>query len=148
MAEKCMTVKEWLMRAREFKIELEDLRAAKQEAFDLATQITAECGGGEVVQTSKKNTMEKKFITYSDYDNAINKTVSKLFAAQHEILNAINKLNNPTYKTLLRKYYIRGKTWEQVASEMHYSRMHICRMHGTALLELKDVIECYINPVI
>lgn len=39
--------------------------------------------------------------------------------------------------TLLRKRYIDGLTWQQIAIEMHWSESSVRRMHGRALEELR-----------
>lgn len=148
MANKGMTVKEWLLRARNLDREIRHLRAEKQDAFDFATQITAN-NGSEVVQTSKRNTTEKKFISYAEYDAKINKRAGELFKVKLEIERAIEKVDDSILRTLLFARYIRYWTWEQIADDLHYSYKHTVHiLHPKALNKIKDVIECNTQSVI
>lgn len=43
----------------------------------------------------------------------------------------------PRERTLIRLYYIKGLTWEQVAVEMNYSWRQVHNIHGMALEQLR-----------
>ena len=60
----------------------------------------------------------------------------------------VNKLDDATLRTILILRYLNFRTWEMIACKMNYSYMQICRLHSKALNLIKDVIECYIAPVI
>ncbi|MGN0629525.1 MAG: DUF1492 domain-containing protein [Oscillospiraceae bacterium] len=51
--------------------------------------------------------------------------------------NAIETLDDPTSRTLLRCYYIEGMTWDEVRYYMHYSRRQIFYLRTKALEQLK-----------
>ena len=40
----------------------------------------------------------------------------------------------------LRRRYLLGQRWEEIAVEMHYKYQHVCRCHRAAVAKL--VIEC------
>jgi hypothetical protein len=127
-----LTVKEWLKRGRKLDAEINQLLIAKQNAFELV------CGGAvdtsaERVQSSKDNTTERNLVNYIAYEELIKCRIDELVNVKTEILEAINDIPNPTYRTLLTAYYINCKTWEQVAEDLHYSVRAIHRMHGEAL---------------
>lgn len=52
---------------------------------------------------------------------------------------AINKLNISTERILIRKRYIDGKMWEDIANDMGYSLRQIHRLHSSALINLKKM---------
>lgn len=54
-----------------------------------------------------------------------------------QIEQAVNALNEPRERELMRRRYIEGQRWEQVAFEMHYSIDHIWRLHGMVLGKLR-----------
>ena len=60
----------------------------------------------------------------------------------------MNKLDDATLRTLLILRYLNFQTWEMIACKMNYGYRHILRLHGNALIEIKNVIECHIEPVI
>lgn len=53
------------------------------------------------------------------------------------IEHAVNSLNEPRERELMRRRYIEGQRWEQVAYEMNYSIDHIWRLHGMVLGKLR-----------
>lgn len=67
----------------------------------------------------------------------IDKQLNRCMKLRNEIEMAINSLDDPTERLLMRKRYIEGKRWEQVAVEMSYTFRHIIRMHGKILQKMK-----------
>lgn len=63
--------------------------------------------------------------------------VAELEDAMAKIEAAILVLD-PTERTLVRLYYIKGKTWEEVCVEMSYSWRQVHRIHAKALEKLRD----------
>ena len=55
-----------------------------------------------------------------------------------KIETAISTLEIPAERILLRKRYIEGKRWEQIAEDMSYSIRQIHRLHSKALRKLKN----------
>ena len=49
------------------------------------------------------------------------------------IRNAINKVENPDERLLLRCKYLNFKTWGEICAEMNYSLRTIHRIHQSAL---------------
>ena len=61
-----------------------------------------------------------------------NEKMQKLLLKKFVIDEKIEKVNQP-YRNILFYRYTRGKSWEQVASELGYSRDYACELHGEAL---------------
>ena len=55
-----------------------------------------------------------------------------------QIEQAVNALNEPRERELMRRRYIEGQRWEQVAYEMNYSIERIWQLHGFILKKLQD----------
>ena len=143
-----MDVKEWLNRGWELNKEINQLLESQHKAFAKATKSTA-TSEGERVQKSAGNSMEHKFINYAAYSEMVDERIDVLYAIKQEILEAVNKVNDSTLRTLLIARYINFKKWEKIACEMHYSYKHIVHiLHPKALSKLKDVIECNTTSVL
>lgn len=138
-----MDAKEWLGRARRIDAEINALIEEQKRAWDRAVSLTTGMTDDKV-QTSRSNTSEDKFIRYADYAREIDRRIDQLYTVKQEIMSVINKLEDGTLRALLIEYYVNGKTWEQVADGLHYSRMQVFRLHNKAL----DGIECYIGHVV
>lgn len=63
----------------------------------------------------------------------INAQISHYLQLRRQIADAISQVGNELYQVLLEYRYLNGCTWEQVASKMHYSYVHINRLHDAAL---------------
>ena len=140
-------VKQWLNRAYGIDSEINELLREQKKSFAHAVNATSSMGN-EKTQVSKGNTSEKKFVEYAAYSERIDRRIDELYVVKQEILSAINKLDDSRLRTLLIARYINFRTWDDIAYNMNYSRMHVYRLHGLALQKIKDVIECYIAPVI
>ena len=64
--------------------------------------------------------------------------MAEMAAEQLAIEEAIDTLD-PTARMLLRYRYIDGLPWEEVCVKINYSWNHTHRLHGAALLKLKEL---------
>ena len=141
-----MTIKEWLSRGWRIDREIKELEKAKEE---ILTRITKTTSNPEIerVDGAGENKNEQAIVVYIDkanqYAASIQKRINALVSVKSEIIGAIQKVNDSTLRALLTARYVNFKTWEQIAVELNYSYMHVCRLHGKALVKIKDVIECY-----
>lgn len=146
-----MTTKEWLSRGWRIDREIRELEQAQVEALALATRTTASTDG-ERVDGGGGNSSERAMVAYADkaaeYAALIDEKIRELVGIKTEIIRTVERVENPTLRAVLMARYVNFKTWEQIAVEMSYSYMHVCRLHGRALVEVRDVIECDIPPVI
>lgn len=63
--------------------------------------------------------------------------LDKYEAEERATIEAINKINNETYKELLTLRYIKGYTWQHIEDSMSYSHAQVHRLHQRALKELE-----------
>lgn len=142
-----MTTKEWLNRGYKLDKEINALLKEQSAALTRATGST--CGtNAERVQTSRRNTTEDRFINYASYSELIDNRIDELYAIKQEILSAINKVDDAVLRKILLKRYINSEGWEKIAVDIGYSLRQTQRLHGKALLKVKDVIECHIGHVL
>lgn len=114
------SVKQWLNRAHNIDREIKNLKCERSKVFNEATSAV-NGSGSEKVQTSKTNAAEGKYAAYADYAAEIDRRTAELYEVKAEILKAINKVDNSTYRLLLTLRYIRFMTWERIAEEMNLS---------------------------
>ena len=130
-----MTTEERLQKAQKLNDEVEELKYAKEEAFDSACDITAHMED-EKVQTSKENSFERRLIAYADYSKLLDERIFELICYRTEILRRINMIEDTNLRTLLIARYINCKTWEQIAEDMGYSDKWVrTSLHKRALAE-------------
>jgi len=76
----------------------------------------------------------------------INREINKLCAVKRLVNDAIDRVEDRRYRTVLELRYRNYHTWEEIALEMQYDERHVHRLHGEALLcvtvpeELREVL--------
>ena len=119
-----MTAKKWLQRG--WKINQRINRLIKQKS-DIDKNVGMD------------------FVSYDTFENHINKNIDRLYKIKNEIMSAIDKVEDYRLHDLLVNRYINFYTWEKIAEDMNYSVVHIYRLHGQALKEFQNVMECYVD---
>lgn len=129
-----MTAKEYLMQYRDA------MRRSKAIA-DHLTELRAMC---EQLRTEDghKIELDKAVAELVDAQNRAKLEVDRLTALEQEIVQTISHTDEP-YRTILYERYINGKTWEQVAVEMHYTYRRVIQLHGDALRTVAEILN---NP--
>lgn len=144
-----MTPKEYLMQYRFAVARAQSALDLRDELRGIAERITPayQATGG----AAQKNTGDKlgsSVAKIMDAESIVDSEIEMLIATEREVQKTIDAVKDKTLGELLYKRYINGKTFEMIAVEMNYSYRQITRMHGAALLAVKDVLECPILSVI
>ena len=113
--------------------ELEDDRAA--------SQLRSPNLDGMPHGTSLSDKTARLAAQLADAEEEIIELRSEAWSIRMEIVRTLNRIQSPEYNMLLYLRYIEGKTWEQIAVEMHYSIQHIYRMHDTALSAVEEILD-------
>ena len=66
-------------------------------------------------------------------EEEINRQVDELIHLKIDIGETINKVRNESYRLILEKRYLCFLPWDQIASEMHYSRRWVLNKHERSL---------------
>lgn len=132
-----MTTKQWLKQGWNLQKEVEALQNAKRQAFYTACNSTGILSN--VPSKSSGNATENKMCNYVDYSQLLDNRLQELYHIKSEILTAILKVENSTYRTLLTERYINLKKWEEIAGVMGYSTEHLRKyIHSQALHTLGE----------
>ena len=131
-----MTAKQWLNRGRRIDQEISKLMETKALIEARLTSITQSYDSDGAQATKDPH----KFDRLVEIDSLISERADELTRTKAEILTTINQLPDSRQRMVLISYYIDGKTWEQTAVDLHYSYMHIMRIHGYALVEIEKML--------
>lgn len=141
-----MTAKEFLQQYRNADHDINAKLDQIHKLRELATKTTQALS--ERVQTSAENKTEKIVSKIVDMENEVDAEIDNLQAIKHKIMAVIKQVSDTKQRMVLERRYINGETWEQIADNLNYSYMQICRIHGRALQKAENVIECYTRPVV
>mgnify|MGYP001427493037 CR=1 FL=1 len=133
-----MTAKEFLSRYKTIDREIDCMMAELGRLRALMYQ-TGSSANAHPRRRGKQSgaSFEKIVAKYIDLENAMNEKIDQLLDVKAEIEQAIDRVEDDTLRLLLRLRYMKGMTWERIALEMHYSYMHVCRLHRLALQKVK-----------
>ena len=134
-----------LHRERELTEELEQLHS---RACKVTPALTGMPGGGGDGQ-SLARAVESIVQAQQELDAQSN----QCSAIRREIVAALEQITNPRDHEILRRRYILGQKWEQIAVEMYYSYKQVRRRHRACVESLclegkdidvpaKDVLQC------
>ena len=93
------------------------------------------------VQTSPTNSIEELVIKIVDFEEEITRDIDKLVDMKREACNSINRVDG-IYGTILEMRYLECMRWEEIAYRLGYSIQHVYRLHGQALIKIKDESKC------
>lgn len=132
-----MTTKEYLSQAYRIGQRINSKLEQVQSLRELAVKATSTLSDTYSSGNSNKQKMEVVIVKIIDLENEIDEEIDRLVDLKKDIVSLIKRVKNPEYQTLLELRYLNFKTWEQIASEMHYSIQHTFRIHDKALSLLR-----------
>lgn len=128
-----MTAKEYLGQA----YRLDQRITSKLQQIDslrsLTRKVTASYDGEVVSRTRNVHSLEDAIIRLMEAEEEINRQVDELIHLKIDIGETINKVRNESYRLILEKRYLCFLPWDQIASEMHYSRRLVLNKHERSL---------------
>lgn len=135
-----MTAKSYLNQIRIIDQDIQSRIEEKQRLY--ATLIGSPSITHDVVQSSKTDAYDERYMKIIEAGEEIDKRIDKLVDKKIEASRKIDELGkeNNTSMVILRERYINLKTWEQIACQMNYSIRHINRLHGEALDQFDKVM--------
>jgi hypothetical protein len=146
-----MTAKEYLLQLDTLRDEIESTNLALEKIFTEASGIKAITYDKDRVQVSPSNHAENFMVKLAELGDEYAQMQMKYKLERDKRIAMINGLSNPIHVRILRKRYIDGKTFEEIAVALHYTYRHVTRLHGSALQEFsvkyKDVLVCPNDPL-
>ena len=135
-----MTAKEYLSQAcrldQRINAKLEQVEALRS----LTRKVTVSYGGEPVSHTRNVTSLEDSIIRLMEAENALNAAIDALVDMKMDIAQCINAVSNHDCQLLLEKRYLCFQTWEQIATDMHYSSRWVHIVHSRALAAIDKVL--------
>lgn len=131
-----MTAKEFLRGIRRLDAIINCKQAQLDELRTRAESVTVPLKPDKI-QSGNAGSQEDILVRIVDLEWEINAEIDRLVAEKDKAIKLICTLEDDRHITLLRRHYVDGATWEQIAVDMGYSWRHIHRIHAIALIELQ-----------
>ncbi len=131
-----MTKKEFLEQAfylnKEIKIKKEEIEKLESMVVYISPKIR------ELNTPSFENNKEKMMCVIADYKSELVRDITRLIYLKHQIITAINNVEDSMIRTILTLRFIEFKTWEVISEELGYGDRHMMRLSKKAI-ELIEV---------
>ena len=131
-----MTAKEYLKQAylldKQIQVEVKEL----EQLRDMRDTIQGYSYGERIGSNANRN-LEAPFIKTIEkiweYEQKIDKKINRLVDLRSEINAAIEKMENPEERLLLKYRYLKNESWEDISYELNVSYRTVHRIHASAL---------------
>lgn len=134
-----------LHRERELAEELEQLHSRACKVTPALTGMPGGEGDGQSLARAVESIVQAQ--------QELDAQVNQCGAIRREVVAALEQATNPRDHEILRRRYILGQKWEQIAVEMYYSYKQVRRRHRACVESLclegkdidvpaKDVLQC------
>ena len=85
-----------------------------------------------------KSRLEETILKCIDLENEIKDDEKRLEHEKLVILEAIGKIEEPEYQTILISRYFKHQTWDELADSLFYTKRWLYSLHGRALESLDE----------
>ncbi len=136
-----MTAKEYLGQAYRLDQRINSKLQQIESLRSLTMKVTASYDSEPVSHTRNVSSLEDTIIRLMEAENQINQQIDELVRLKVDISKLIDRVRNESYRLILEKRYLCFLPWDQIASEMNYSRRWVLSKHDRAV----EVVERLMN---
>ena len=130
--DKIKGLKRYINLDREIDRKLEEIARLRSKLTRVTEVFTAEPKGGGSIYGKTEEILAK----IVDLEKEIDADVDRLIEVRDSIKSIIEAIEDDRERLLLQYRYLDGRTFEEIAVQMHYSWRQIHRLHSQALTNL------------
>ena len=138
-----MTAKEYLMQLKHLSDKIDRLEREKKQLLELASTPAGNSFEPHYNPNSPTKAAFEKFIDKAyEVDALMKEEQKRLTVLKDKISELILALDDADERYLLLLRYIKFASWEQIATDLHYSISWVYKLHGRALQNFqKKIVE-------
>ena len=126
-----MTAKEYLKQAylldKQIQVDVKELEQLREMRGTIQG-----CSYGEKIGTNPNRNLEAPFIKTIEKQR-IDAQINRLIDLRSEINAAIESMENPEERLLLKYRYLKNESWEDISYDLNVSYRTVHRIHASAL---------------
>ena len=132
-------LKAWLSEAYYIDQEISDKLMQINYLRERLTNITASLSDIPGAPIKTNDVFAGAISKIVELEREIGRDVEGLMAARIEISSLIDQLENREYRLVLNKRHVLGRHWNDIATEMGYTRRHMRRIYNEAIRKLYEI---------
>lgn len=130
-----MTAKQYLKQLTRLRHQLEVLGMEIEERRTRLESTAAPQLGEKVQSSPKGDVFASMMAALADKELQQTELMFCYETQRNKIVDQILGMDNAIQGRVLYERYVQEKRWDVIAADMFYTRQHICRIHGNALVE-------------
>lgn len=141
MTEREERAKSWLNRNYGIALEIQAIQRRLERMNSDLEKVTRPLKIKEVIEANNPgNSQEDRLTDYIDLSDDLSQRLIHLARLDSVTMEAINKVESPTLRTVLIERYINRLSWNHVTEAMHYERRWIMELHRQAICAVMPYI--------
>lgn len=132
-----MTTKSYLGQIERLEKMIQNKLSEIYQLKTMACSVTVSNDSDRVQTSSDKDRLGSTVAKIVDLENETDNLVDRFIAKRNHIIEQIDGMEDVNMYHVLTSRYVNKKNFDDIAKEIHYSRMQINRIHGNALLEFE-----------
>ena len=133
-----METKQYLNQIERLEKQIQNKLAEIYQLKTMACSVTVSNSDGERVQTSTdKDRLGSTVAKIVDLEKETDKLVDEFVDKRNHIIKQIDSMENADYYHILSLRYVSRDTFDNIAGKTGWSKRHVLRIHGQALLEFE-----------
>ena len=132
-----MTTKEYLSQISRLDRMIQNKLTELVQLKELSYGLSAVPNEEKVQTTPNHDKIGTAFCKIESMEESIDKLIDEYVDKKNEIISQIDSMEDETHYDILFSRYIEKKTFEKIATDMHYSFRNTTRLHGRALQEFE-----------
>lgn len=132
-----MDTKEYLSQVSSLEKKIQNKLTEIYQLKSMVYNVTVYNDRERVQTSSDKDRLGSTVSKIVDMEREIDALVEKFMEKRNHIIGQIEGIEDTKMYHVLFSRYVGGKTFDDIASEMFYSRMQINRLHGKAITEFE-----------
>ena len=141
-----MTAREYLGQAYRLDQRINSKLQQIEQLRSLAQKVSVSYGGDTVSHTRNVTSMEDTIIRLMEAEKGIKLQIDELVDLKLRISNLIDQVRNESYRVILEKRYLCFLSWDQIASDISYSKRWVEIMHSRALEVVERLLQRQVSP--
>lgn len=128
-----MTAREYLGQAYRLDQWINSKLRQVENLRSLTQKVTASYDREPVSHTRNVTSLEDSIIRLMEGEEQINQQIDKMVNLKMDIAALIDHVRNENYRLILEKRYLCFLSWDEIATDLHYSSRWVRNVHERAL---------------
>ena len=128
-----MMAKEYLGQAYRLDQRINSKLQQVESLRSLTQKVTASYSGEPVSHTRNVTSLQDTILRLMEAEEQVNQQIDELVSLKMNIASLIDQVRNESYRLILEKRYLCFLSWDEIATDMHYSSRWVRNVHERAL---------------